>query len=136
MPGFLKIEHLGIAVADLEKANKLFHLLSGNPHYKVETVESENVSTSFFKVGESKIELVQASNEKSAIAKFIEKKGEGIHHVAFEVEDIVNEMLRLKNAGFELLSDVPKRGADNKLICFVHPKSTGGILLELTQEII
>jgi methylmalonyl-CoA/ethylmalonyl-CoA epimerase len=136
LPGFLKIEHLGIAVADLEKANKLFHLLSGNPHYKVETVESENVSTSFFKVGESKIELVQASNEKSAIAKFIEKKGEGIHHVAFEVEDIVNEMLRLKNAGFELLSDVPKRGADNKLICFVHPKSTGGILLELTQEII
>ena len=136
MPGFLRIEHLGIAVADLEKANKLFHLLSGNPHYKVETVESENVSTSFFKVGESKIELVQASNEKSAIATFIEKKGEGIHHVAFEVEDIVNEMLRLKNAGFELLSDLPKIGADNKLICFVHPKSTGGILLELTQEII
>ena len=136
MPGFLRIEHLGIAVADLEKANKLFHLLSGNPHYKVETVESENVSTSFFKVGESKIELVQASNEKSAIAKFIENKGEGIHHVAFEVENIVNEMLRLKNAGFELLSDLPKIGADNKLICFVHPKSTGGILLELTQEII
>jgi len=136
LPGFLRIEHLGIAVADLEKANKLFHLLSGNPHYKVETVESENVSTSFFKVGESKIELVQASNEKSAIAKFIENKGEGIHHVAFEVENIVNEMLRLKNAGFELLSDLPKIGADNKLICFVHPKSTGGILLELTQEII
>ena len=135
MPGFLKIEHLGIAVADLEKANKLFHLLSGNPHYKVETVESENVSTSFFKVGESKIELVQASNEKSAIAKFIEKKGEGIHHIAFEVEDIYAEMKRLQSEGFQLLNSEPKKGADNKLICFLHPKSSNGVLVELCQTI-
>lgn len=135
MSGFLRIEHLGIAVSDLEKANRLFHLLSGTAHYKVEKVESENVSTSFFKVGESKIELVQAGAPEGAIAKFIEKRGEGIHHVAFEVEDILAEMERLKMAGFQLLNDAPKKGADNKLICFVHPKSTGGILLELTQEI-
>lgn len=135
MSGFLRIEHLGIAVSDLEKANQLFHLLCNQPHYKVEKVASENVSTSFFKIGESKIELVQAGDANGAIAKFIEKRGEGIHHVAFEVENILEEMERLKKAGFQLLNDVPKKGADNKLICFVHPKSTGGILLELTQEI-
>lgn len=136
MSGFLKIEHLGIAVSDLEKANRLFHLLSGTAHYKVEEVASENVSTSFFKIGESKIELVQAGAPDGAIAKFIDKRGEGIHHVAFEVENILEEMERLRLAGFTLLNDEPKKGADNKLICFVHPKSTGGILLELTQEMI
>ncbi|MBK6446587.1 MAG: methylmalonyl-CoA epimerase [Bacteroidetes bacterium] len=131
----LRIEHLGIAVNNMENANRLFTSLLGTPNYKVETVESEMVSTSFFKVGESKIELVEAINPESPIAKFIAKKGEGIHHVAFEVDDIRQMMQQLREQGFQLLSDEPKKGADNKLICFLHPKSTNGVLVELCQEI-
>ena len=131
----LKIEHIGIAVKDLEQSNGLFTKLCGKAPYKMEKVESENVSTSFFQMGESKIELLQASDPDSAIAKFIEKKGEGIHHIAFEVENIWEEMKRLKDEGFILLSEQPKRGADNKLICFLHPKGTNGVLIELCQDI-
>lgn len=131
----LRIEHLGIAVNDMENANKLFSALLGVPNYKMETVESEKVSTSFFKVGESKVELLKATDSESPIAKFIAKKGEGIHHVAFEVDDIHSMMIQLRNQGFQLLSDEPKKGADNKLICFLHPKSTNGVLVELCQEI-
>jgi methylmalonyl-CoA/ethylmalonyl-CoA epimerase len=132
----LKIEHLGIAVKNLEQSNELFSKLFGKTPYKSEKVESESVSTSFFMMGESKIELLEATNPNSPIAKFIEKKGEGIHHIAIEVEDIYAEMMRLKNEGFTILSEQPKRGADNKLICFMHPKSTNGVLIELCQEII
>jgi methylmalonyl-CoA/ethylmalonyl-CoA epimerase len=131
----LKIEHLGIAVKDLEQSNLLFTKLFGKAPYKLEKVESENVSTSFFMMGESKIELLEATNPNSPIAKFIEKKGEGIHHIAFEVSDIYAEMERLKSEGFTLLSEEPKKGADNKLICFLHPKSSNGVLIELCQEI-
>lgn len=131
----LRIEHLGIAVNDMENANKLFSALLGVPNYKTETVESEKVSTSFFKVGESKVELLKATDPESPIAKFIAKKGEGIHHVAFEVDDIHSMMTELRSQGFQLLSDEPKKGADNKLICFLHPKSTNGVLVELCQEI-
>ena len=131
----LKIEHIGIAVKDIEGANKLFAALLGASHYKTESVESEMVSTSFYKVGESKIELLEASDPNSAIAKFIEKRGEGIHHIAFEVEDINAEMKRLKEAGFIFTRDEPFRGADNKMVCFMHPKSTNGMLVELCQEI-
>lgn len=131
----LRIEHLGIAVNDMENANKLFSALLGVPNYKTETVESEKVSTSFFKVGESKVELLKATDPESSIAKFIAKKGEGIHHVAFEVDDIHSMMTQLRSQGFQLLSDEPKKGADNKLICFLHPKSTNGVLVELCQEI-
>ena len=131
----LRIEHLGIAVNDMENANKLFSALLGVPNYKTETVESEKVSTSFFKVGESKVELLKATDPESSIAKFIAKKGEGIHHVAFEVDDIHSMMTELRSQGFQLLSDEPKKGADNKLICFLHPKSTNGVLVELCQEI-
>lgn len=131
----LRIEHLGIAVNDMENANKLFSALLGVPNYKTETVESEKVSTSFFKVGESKVELLKATDPESPIAKFIAKKGEGIHHVAFEVDDIHSMMTQLRSQGFQLLSDEPKKGADNKLICFLHPKSTNGVLVELCQEI-
>ena len=131
----LKIEHLGIAVKNLEQSNELFSKLFGKFPYKLEKVESESVSTSFFKMGESKIELLEATDSNSAIAKFIEKKGEGIHHIAFEVEDIYAEMKRLKNEGFTVLSELPKKGADNKLICFLHPKNTNGVLIELCQEI-
>ena len=130
----LKIEHLGIAVNDMKAANALFESLLGTSHYKVEDVASEGVSTSFFKVGDAKIELLEATNESSPIAKFISKKGEGIHHIAFEVDDIIQTMNDLKGRGFQLLSDVPKDGADNKLICFLHPKSTNGVLVELCQE--
>ena len=130
-----KIEHIGIAVNNLEESNKLFRLLLGIEPYKTEQVEIESVNTSFFRTGESKIELLQATNEESPIAKFIRKKGEGIHHIAFEVEDIRKSMQELKSQGFELLSDEPKKGADNKLICFLHPKSTNGVLVELCQEI-
>lgn len=129
-----KIEHIGIAVKNLESSNELFKKLFGNAHYKIETVESEGVSTSFFMIGETKIELLQATNENSAIAKFIEKKGEGIHHIAYEVDNIQNEMQRLQNEGFELINKQPKDGADNKQICFLHPKSTNGMLVELCQE--
>ena len=129
-----KIEHIGIAVKDLEKSNQLFSALLGVDAYKTEEVFSESVTVSFFKTGDSKIELLQATNENSPIAKFINKKGEGIHHLAFEVDDILKTMTELKNLGFELLSETPKQGADNKLICFLHPKSTNGVLIELCQE--
>lgn len=129
-----KIEHIGIAVKNLDNSNQLFQKLFGNEHYKIEAVESEGVSTSFFMLGETKIELLQATTADSAIAKFIEKKGEGIHHIAYEVDDINTEMTRLKNEGFEILNKDPKKGADNKLICFLHPKSTNGVLVELCQE--
>ncbi len=129
-----KIEHIGIAVKNLEESNKLFTKLFGIPPYKQEEVASEGVLTSFFLSGPNKIELLEASNPESPIAKFIEKKGEGIHHIAFEVEDIVAEMARLKSEGFVLLSESPKHGADNKLICFLHPKGTNGVLIELCQE--
>ncbi len=129
-----KIEHIGIAVKDLNRSNELFAKLFGKDHYKIEAVESEGVSTSFFLLGETKIELLEAKTESSAIAKFIEKKGEGIHHIAYEVDDIHAEMERLKAEGFELINQTPKEGADNKLICFLHPKSTNGVLVELCQE--
>lgn len=131
----LKIEHLGIAVKNLENSNALFEKLTGKAPYKQEKVESEGVSTSFFIMGESKIELLEATDPGSPIAKFVEKKGEGIHHIAFEVADIREEMKRLQHEGFTLLSEEPKKGADNKLICFLHPKGTNGVLIELCQEI-
>ncbi len=131
----IRIEHIGIAVKNTNAAEQLFEKLLGIPSYKSEAVESEGVLTSFFKVGENKVELLQASKDNSPIAKFIEKKGEGIHHIAFEVEDIHKEMERLKQLGFTLLNESPKKGADNKLICFVHPKSSNGVLIELCQEI-
>ncbi len=130
-----KIEHLGIAVRDLEAAEKVYEKLLGTSPYKRETVESEKVMTSFFMTGTNKIELLASTDPEGTIAKFIEKRGEGIHHVAFDVEDIYAEMDRLRNEGFTLLNSEPKRGADNKLICFVHPKNTGGVLVELCQEI-
>lgn len=130
----LRIEHIGIAVKSLESSNDLFKKLFNEPHYKMEGVESEGVMTSFFKVGPNKIELLEATNPDSPIAKFIEKRGEGIHHIAFEVEDIHAEMKRLQEEGFTLLNEVPKNGADNKLVCFLHPKGTNGVLIELCQE--
>ena len=129
-----KIEHLGIAVKDLEKAEDLYAVLLGSKSYKREAVETEGVITSFFKIGESKIELLAATTDNSPISKFIDKKGEGIHHIAFSVADIKSEMKRLKEAGFELLSDEPKPGADNKMVCFLHPRSCNGVLIELCQE--
>ncbi len=129
------IEHIGIAVIDLKTSNDLYQKLLGVPHYKTEEVLSEQVLTSFFKVGESKIELIQAMNTESAISKFIAKRGEGIHHIAFAVTDIRAEMERLKKEGFILLSETPKKGADNKWVAFVHPKTTNGVLIELCQEI-
>jgi methylmalonyl-CoA/ethylmalonyl-CoA epimerase len=130
----LKIEHIGIAVKDVTSANALFEALLGSANYKTETVASEGVTTSFFKVGESKVELLEATNEESPVAKFISKKGEGIHHIAFEVDDLVKTMAELRERGFVLLSEQPKQGADNKLICFLHPKSTNGVLIELCQS--
>ncbi|MDR2222064.1 MAG: methylmalonyl-CoA epimerase [Flavobacteriaceae bacterium] len=130
-----KIEHIGIAVKDLQASNALFEKLFGAPPYKEETVESEGVSTSFFMNGPNKIELLEATNEDSPIAKFIAKKGEGIHHIAFDVEDIESEVKRLSSEGFVLLNETPKKGADNKLVVFLHPKSTNGVLIELCQEI-
>jgi methylmalonyl-CoA/ethylmalonyl-CoA epimerase len=130
-----KIEHIGIAVKDLDASNELFSALFGKKHYKIEDVESEGVKTSFFQSGPNKIELLQATNESSPIAKFIEKKGEGIHHIAFAVENIEKEVKRLTKKGFQILNNVPKKGADNKLIVFLHPKSTNGVLIELCQEI-
>jgi methylmalonyl-CoA/ethylmalonyl-CoA epimerase len=130
-----KIEHLGIAVRNLEKSNELFRKLLGKEHYKEEVVEGEGVSTSFFMVGETKVELLEATREDSPIAKYIEKKSEGIHHIAFDVEDIHAEVERLKAEGFEILNETPKQGADNKLVVFLHPKSTNGVLVELCQEI-
>ncbi|MDH5476294.1 MAG: methylmalonyl-CoA epimerase [Cyclobacteriaceae bacterium] len=131
----LKIEHIGIAVKNLSESNNLFSKLLGKKHYKTEAVVSEGVNTSFFQVGENKIELLEATKENSPIAKFINKKGEGVHHIAYDVEDILTEMKRLKEEGFTLLNETPKKGADNKLVCFLHPKSTNGVLIELCQEI-
>lgn len=131
----LKIEHLGIAVKDFSEAIPLYEQLLNTPCYKTEEVTSEGVNTAFFQTGESKIELLEATRPDSPIAKFIEKKGAGIHHIAFEVENIEAEMKRLFALGFELLQEAPKKGADNKLICFLHPKGTGGVLVELCQEI-
>ena len=130
------IEHIGIAVKNLDFSNDLFTKLLGSAPYKQEGVESEGVMTSFFQTGQTKIELLEATNPDSPIAKFIEKKGEGIHHIAFEVEDIVSEMARLKSEGFILLNEVPKKGADNKLVCFLHPKGTNSVLVELCQNIL
>jgi methylmalonyl-CoA/ethylmalonyl-CoA epimerase len=129
-----KIEHIGIAVRDIKEVEKKFSKLFQTSSYKQESVESEGVLTSFFKIGESKIELLAATNKNSPIQKFLEKRGEGIHHIAFEVDDIELEMKRLENEGFILLNDKPKQGADNKLVAFIHPKSTGGILIEICQE--
>lgn len=131
----MKIEHIGIAVKDITKSNELFSKLFNKPAYKLEEVESEGVMTSFFQIGESKIELLQATNDNSPIAKFIAKKGEGMHHIAFEVKDIDAEIERLKSEGFEMIHNIPKLGADNKRIAFLHPKSTNGVLVELCQEI-
>jgi methylmalonyl-CoA/ethylmalonyl-CoA epimerase len=130
-----KIEHIGIAVKDLEVSNKIFASLFGVVHYKEEEVASEGVKTSFFKSGPNKIELLQATNPGSPIAKFIDKKGEGVHHIAFAVADIKAEIERLKTAGFVVLNETPKKGADNKLVAFLHPKTTNGVLIELCQEI-
>ncbi|WP_297984628.1 methylmalonyl-CoA epimerase [uncultured Chryseobacterium sp.] len=130
----MKIEHLGIAVKSLGMADDLFSKLLGKENYKQEAVEREGVTTSFYHVGESKIELLEATNPESPIAKYIDKKGEGIHHIAFGVEDIKSEVERLKNEGFIFISEEPKDGADNKLVVFLHPKSTNGVLVELCQE--
>lgn len=130
----IKIEHIGIAVNDLKSANEVYETLLNTKVYKEEEVKSEGVKTSFLKVGESKIELLEATNEDSPIAKYLNKKGEGIHHIAYAVDDIEKEMARLKEAGFQLLNERPKVGADNKLVCFVHPKSANGVLVELCQE--
>ena len=130
-----KIEHIGIAVKNLEVSNAIYEKLFGNPPYKQEEVESEGVKTSFFKAGPNKIELLEATKEDSAIAKFIEKKGEGIHHIAFDVEDIYLEIERLKKEGFVIINENPKKGADNKWVAFLHPKYTSGVLIELCQEI-
>ena len=130
-----KIEHIGIAVKDIETSNSLFAALLGKPHYKTEEVKSEGVITSFFKNGPNKIELLQATNADSPIAKFIEKKGEGIHHIAFAVKNIEKEIKRLKSEGFKMIHETPKKGADNKLIAFLHPKATNGVLIELCQDI-
>jgi methylmalonyl-CoA/ethylmalonyl-CoA epimerase len=131
----LKLEHLGIAVKDLAQAERLYSALLGTNPYKQETVSSENVTTSFFKLGEVKLELLEGTSEESAIARFIAKRGEGLHHIAFEVQDIHEEMNRLKDQGFEVLYEQPVTGADNKLINFVHPRSVGGLLVEVCQEI-
>ena len=129
-----KIEHLGIAVKSIDQSLKVFEALLGTTCYKIERVESEAVQTAFLMIGESKIELLEASNPDSAIGKFLEKKGQGIHHIAFDVENIFSEIERLKNEGFELIHVSPKDGADNKLIAFLHPKSTEGVLVELCKE--
>ncbi|KQC30692.1 methylmalonyl-CoA epimerase [Flagellimonas eckloniae] len=130
-----KIEHIGIAVKNLKDSNSLFAKLLGASHYKMEEVPSEGVRTSFFKSGPNKIELLEATTVDSPIAKFLEKKGEGVHHIAFAVDDIVMEITRLKKEGFTVLNEVPKQGADNKLVAFLHPKGTNGVLVELCQEI-
>ncbi len=132
---FGKIEHLGIAVKNLQEANSTYEKLLGRPPYKEELVPSEHVATSFFMSGENKIELLAATDPQSAIAKYIDKRGEGIHHVAFAVDDIRAELARLEKEGFTILNKEPKRGADQKLVAFVHPKGAHGVLVELCQEI-
>lgn len=129
-----KIEHIGIAVKDLSAANKIYSRLLNTSPYKTEEVDSENVNTSFFQVGESKIELLEGTSPDSPISKFIDKRGEGVHHIAFEVEDIHQEIDRLTKEGFQMIHEKPKDGADNKLIAFLHPKSSNGVLIELCQE--
>ncbi len=131
---FGKFEHIGVAVKDLKASIPLFEKLTGSECYKQEEVESEGVITAFFKIGETKLELLQATSDDSPIAKHIEKRGEGIHHVAFAVDDIVNEMEKKREEGYRLLNEVPKNGADNKLICFIHPKDANGILVEMCQD--
>ena len=131
----LKVEHIGIAVKTLADSVPLFEKLLKSQCYKTEVVESENVNTAFFKTGETKIELLESTDPAGVIASFIEKKGEGLHHIAFEVENIETEMNRLRNEGFTILNEKPKKGADNKLVCFLHPKSTNGLLVELCQSI-
>ena len=131
----LKIEHIGIAVKKLADSIPLFEKLLDSPCYKTEAVESEKVTTAFFRQGDTKIELLESTDSHGVIARFLEKKGEGIHHIAFEVADIEKEMERLKKDGFELLNEQPKEGADNKLICFLHPKHTNGILIELCMSV-
>ena len=130
------IEHIGIAVKDLESANAVYESLLNCSPYKTEDVASEGVKTSFFKVGQTKIELLEATGEESPIAKFIARKGEGVHHIAFAVDNIVEEIARLKKEGFRVLNESPKKGADNKLVAFLHPKSANGVLIELCQEIV
>lgn len=130
-----KIEHIGIAVKNINDATILFEKLLGVPSYKTETVETESVVTSFFQTGTNKIELLMATDPESPIAKFLEKKGEGIHHIAFDVDDIETEVIRLKKEGFVLINEHPRPGADNKIVVFLHPKSTNGVLIELCQEI-
>ena len=129
-----KIEHIGIAVKELKAANNLYSKLLNTSPYKMEEVDSENVNTSFFQVGESKIELLEGTSPESPISKFIEKRGEGVHHIAFEVDDIEKEITRLTKEGFQMIHEKPKDGADNKLIAFLHPKSSNGVLIELCQE--
>ncbi|GEP90422.1 methylmalonyl-CoA epimerase [Chitinophaga terrae (ex Kim and Jung 2007)] len=131
----LKVEHIGIAVKSLSASIPLFEKLLNTPCYKEEIVESEQVKTAFFRSGDTKVELLEATGPDSAIARFLEKQKEGMHHIAFEVENIYEEMERLKKEGFLLLQESPKKGADNKLICFLHPKSTNGVLIEVCQEI-
>jgi methylmalonyl-CoA/ethylmalonyl-CoA epimerase len=131
----VNVEHIGIAVKNLAEAENLYSRLFNVQPYKREVVESESVATSFFKINQTKIELLEATSPESAIARFLEKKGEGFHHIAYEVDDIILEMKRLENEGFALLNSEPKLGADNKLVCFLHPKSTNGVLIELCQEI-
>lgn len=130
----MKIEHIGIAVKDLGLSNELFRKLMGKSAYKEEIVEGEAVKTSFFEIGESKIELLEAMNESSAIAKYLEKNREGIHHIAFAVDDLSSEIQRLKKEGFQFINEEPKAGADNKWVVFLHPKSTNGVLVELCSE--
>ena len=130
-----KIEHLGIAVKDLNKSNELFKKLLGEQSYKTEAVDSESVTTSFFKVGDQKIELLEPSEPNSTIARFIERRGEGMHHLAFHVDNIDEEIERLEKEGFEFVSKTPIKGADNKMVVFLHPKTTNGVLVELCQEI-
>jgi methylmalonyl-CoA/ethylmalonyl-CoA epimerase len=129
------IDHIGIAVKSLEVSTPLFEKLLNSPCYKTETVDSEQVKTAFFQTGETKIELLESLQTNGVIANFIEKKGEGLHHIAFEVADILAEMKRLQQEGFVLLHETPKKGADNKLVCFLHPKQTNGVLIELCQSI-
>ena len=131
-----KIEHIGIAVKSLQHSNEMYTKLLGKQPYKTEAVASEGVTTSFFEMGDSKIELLEATKEDSPIAKFLEKRGEGIHHIAYAVDDIKAEMSRLKSEGFTVLNETPKKGADNKWVVFLHPKTTGGVLIELCQDIV
>ena len=131
----IRIEHIGIAVKDLKASTQLFTTILQTNCYKTEIVESEKVITGFFQIGENKVELLESLEPNGTIAKFIEKKGEGVHHIAFAVKNIESEMERLKNEGFTLLNEIPKKGADNKLVCFIHPKETNGVLIELCQEI-